>query len=266
MSEERVQKILAQAGYGSRRSCEEMILQGRISVNGIKVTLGQKADLSRDKIEVDGRPLPQIKPNRYVMLNKPRFVLCDNTVDDPRRTVFRMVENGDELAVVGRLDYESEGLVLLTNDGFLVNRLTHPRYSHEKEYKVLLSTHPDEKQLEIWRRGVVLEDGFRTKPAYVKIETLSGKGAWVNVVLKEGHKRQIREMAKTTGLFIVKLMRTRIGNLRLGNLKPGEYRDLTHEEVAKILENPTTKKPMNKNGANPLQRKPKAPARSSKAK
>lgn len=236
MSEERVQKILAQAGFGSRRSCEELIVQGRVSVNGQKVILGQKADISLDKILVDGKPLPQLKENRYVLLYKPRFVLCDKAADDPRRTVFGLVENGDELAVVGRLDYESEGLVLLTNDGFLVNRLTHPRYEHEKEYRVLLSTHPDEKQLEIWRRGVVLEDGYKTKPALVRVESLSGKGAWVTVVLKEGHKRQIREMARTTGLFIVKLMRTRIGNLRLGHMKPGDFRDLTPEEVSKVLE------------------------------
>ena len=243
MSEERVQKILAQAGFGSRRSCEELITQGRVMINGQKVILGQKADPGRDRLLVDGKPLPQPMAHRYVLLNKPRFVLCDKAADDPRRTVFGLVENGDELAVVGRLDYESEGLVLLTNDGFLVNRLTHPRYEHEKEYRVLLSTHPDDKQLEIWRRGVVLEDGYRTRPALVKIDSLSGKGAWVTVVLKEGHKRQIREMARTTGLFIVKLMRIRIGNLRLGNLKPGEFRNLTQEEVNKVLEKVPEKRP-----------------------
>lgn len=240
MTEERVQKILSQAGFGSRRSCEELITQGRVLVNGEKVILGQKADLTRDKILIDGKPLPKLKTHRYVILYKPRFVLCDKTSEDPRKTVFSLVENGEELAVVGRLDYESEGLVLLTNDGFLINRLTHPKYEHEKEYRVLLSTHPDEKQLQIWRRGVVLEDGYRTKPALVNLESLSGKGAWVTVVLKEGHKRQIREMARTTGLFIVKLMRIRIGTLRLGNLKPGEFRELTTEEVKKLLEEATS--------------------------
>ena len=231
MSEERVQKILAQAGYGSRRSCEELIVQGRVSVNGNSVSLGQKADVERDTIAVDGKAIPRLKSLRYIALYKPRFVLCDKTVDDPRRTVFSMVEDGDELAVVGRLDFESEGLVLLTNDGFIVNRLTHPRYQHEKEYRVLVSTHPDEKQINIWRRGVVLEDGHRTKPAKVRVEANAGKGTWLNVVLKEGHKRQIREMAKTTGLFIVKLIRVRIGTLKLGSLKSGEFRNLTSEEV-----------------------------------
>jgi len=236
MSEERVQKILAQAGFGSRRSCEELIEQGRVVVNGVKVILGQKADATRDQILVDGKAIPKPKALRYIALHKPRFVLCDKTSEDPRRTVFDMVENGEELAVVGRLDYESEGLVLLTNDGFMVNRLTHPRYQHEKEYRVLVSTHPDEKQLEIWRRGVVLEDGHRTRPAKVKIDSNAGKGSWINIVLKEGHKRQIREMAKTTGLFIVKLMRVRIGPLRLGTLKPGEFRNLSPDEITQLKE------------------------------
>jgi len=249
MSEERVQKILAQAGYGSRRSCEELIVQGRVSVNGKSVILGQKADVEKDLVAVDGKAIPQPRSPRYIALYKPRFVLCDKTVDDPRRTVFDMVEAGDELAVVGRLDYESEGLVLLTNDGFLVNRLTHPRYQHEKEYRVLVSTHPDEKQIGIWRRGVVLEDGHRTRPAKVRIESTAGKGTWLNVVLKEGHKRQIREMAKMTGLFIVKLMRVRIGTLQLGSLKPGENRSLSQDEIRRLKEFVTTPPVKNKTGA-----------------
>lgn len=234
MSEERVQKILAQAGYGSRRSCEELITQGRVNVNGKLAILGQKADIEKDLLAVDGKTIPRPRSARYIALYKPRFVLCDKTIDDPRKTVFEMVESGDELAVVGRLDYESEGLVLLTNDGFIVNRLTHPRYQHEKEYRVLVSTHPDEKQIEIWRRGVVLEDGHRTRPAKVRVESNAGKGTWLNVVLKEGHKRQIREMAKTTGLFIVKLMRVRIGPLQLGSLKPGEFRNLNPDEIGRL--------------------------------
>ncbi len=234
MSEERIQKILAQAGLGSRRSCETLIEQGRVLVNGKKAIIGQKADSSVDKIVVDGSQIPQVKSFRYIALYKPRFVLCDKVEGDTRRTVFDMVENGNELAVVGRLDYESEGLVLLTNDGDLLNRLTHPRYQHEKEYRVLVSTHPDENQLNIWRRGVVLEDGHRTSPAQVGIERTSGKGAWIRVVLKEGHKRQIREMAKVTGLFVVKLMRVRIGSLHIGMMKPGEFRNLSSEEVGKL--------------------------------
>lgn len=235
MVEERVQKILARAGYGSRRSCEELITTGRVKVNGITVLLGEKADAVSDTITVDGKTLPTELQLRYIAYYKPRFVLCDKVYeDDSRRTVFNMVEGASDLAVVGRLDYESEGLVILTNDGDMVNKLTHPRYQHEKEYRVLVSTHPDVKQLEIWRRGVVLEDGHKTSPASVTVESNAGKGTWLRVVLKEGHKRQIRETAKLTGLFVVKLMRTRIASLRLGNLKSGDYRSLTSEEIAAL--------------------------------
>jgi 23S rRNA pseudouridine2605 synthase len=235
MTEERVQKILARAGYGSRRSCEELIISGRVKVNGKPVTLGQRADAQTDKITVDGKALPAEIKMQYIAYNKPRFVLCDKTIgDDNRRTVFNMIDGAADLAVVGRLDFESEGLVILTNDGELLNKLTHPRFQHEKEYRVLLASHPDAKQLETWRRGVVLEDGHRTSPANVTVEANAGKGTWIRVVLKEGHKRQIRETAKLTGLFVVKLVRTRIASLKLGNLKSGEFRSLTAEEVTAL--------------------------------
>ncbi len=240
MAEERIQKILARAGFGSRRSCEELITSGRIQVNAQSVTLGQKADAAKDRITVDGKALPAEIQMVYIAYNKPRFVLCDKTVgDDSRRTVFEMVEGAADLAVVGRLDFESEGLVILTNDGELLNRLTHPRFQHEKEYRVLVASHPDAKQLEVWRRGVVLEDGHRTSPANATVESNAGKGTWIRVVLKEGHKRQIRETAKMTGLFVVKLIRTRIATLRLGNLKSGEFRHLNEEEIEALKD--TTK-------------------------
>jgi 23S rRNA pseudouridine2605 synthase len=245
MGEERIQKILARAGYGSRRSCEEFIITGRVNVNGKQAILGQKADSQIDKITIDGRTLSAEISLKYIAYNKPRFVLCDKTFGDTRRTVFEMVEGGSELAVVGRLDFESEGLVILTNDGELVNTLTHPRYQHEKEYRVLLASHPDAKQMEVWRRGVVLEDGHRTSPANVTIESSAGKGAWIRVVMKEGHKRQIRETAKATGLYVVRLLRTRIGTLKLGNLKSGESRVLTPEEISNLKK---TEKPARRLG------------------
>lgn len=232
MAEERIQKILARAGYGSRRSCEELIIYGRVLVNGNQAELGQKADASKDKIEVDHSAIPQARPFIYMAYNKPRFVLCDKVVGDSRRTVFDLVPGGQELSVVGRLDFESEGLVLLTNDGELVNRLTHPRYEHEKEYKVLLASRPDDKQLSAWRRGIVLEDGHHTSASEVKIDTTLGKGAWLRIIMKEGHKRQIRETAKTLGLFVIRIVRVRIGTLHIGNMKPGEWRELSDQEIA----------------------------------
>ena len=231
MVEERVQKILARAGYGSRRSCEELIISGRVLVNGQKVELGQKADQARDKIEVDRSVIPQAMAMTYLAYNKQRFVLCDKVLGDDRRTVFDLVPGGQGLAIVGRLDFESEGLVLLTNDGEMVNKLTHPRYEHEKEYKVLLASKPDAKQMEAWRRGIILEDGHRTSAANVSIETTLGKGVWLRIVMKEGHKRQIRETAKTLGLFVIRIVRIRIGTLTLGTLKPGAWRELTEFEV-----------------------------------
>ena len=233
MAEERVQKILARAGYGSRRSSEELITTGRVMVNGRKVELGAKADAAKDHITVDGSVIPKMPELRYVAYNKPRFMLCDKTLPgDSRRTVFDAVPGGEGLSVVGRLDFESEGLVILTNDGELVNKLTHPRYEHEKEYRVLLSSKPDVDQLETWKRGIVLEDGHRTAPVKVQIESQAGKGTWLRIVMKEGRKRQIRETAQLLGLYVVRILRLRIGSVTLGTLKPGEYRELSTEEVS----------------------------------
>jgi len=124
--------------------------------------------------------------------------------------------------------------LLLTNNGELANRLTHPRYQHEKEYRVLVARQPDEKQLEAWRHGVVLEDGYRTQPAQVRLESKFGKGAWLRVILREGHKRQIREMGRQTGLPVVRIVRVRMADLSLGNLKPGQWRELAPPEVERL--------------------------------
>jgi 23S rRNA pseudouridine2605 synthase len=133
---------------------------------------------------------------------------------------------------VGRLDFESEGLVLMTNDGDLTNLLTHPRYGHEKEYRVLVARHPQPEQLEAWCRGLVLPDGYKTAPAQVRIESAQGKGSWLRVVMGEGRKRQIREIGGLLGLPVVRIIRVRIGALRLGNLKPREWRYLSAAELA----------------------------------
>jgi len=230
---ERLQKILAQAGYGSRRACEDFISAGRVRVNGQLAELGQKADPAADKITVDGKPIAAAESLIYVALYKPRNVL--STVEgergDDRQTVRELVGAPGHLYPVGRLDFESEGLVLMTNDGELTNRLTHPKFGHSKEYKVLVARRPDQDQLEAWRRGVILEDGFKTAPAEVRFESVQGKGAWVRVVMGEGRKRQIREICKQVGLPVVRIVRIRIGTLRLGNLKPRQWRYLTAKEV-----------------------------------
>ena len=232
--QERLQKILARAGYGSRRACEEIIERGRVRVNGQAAGLGSKADAHLDKITVDGRQIASAEQLVYVILYKPRGVLSAVSSDDDRQTVRDLVPLPGTLYPVGRLDFDSEGLLLMTNDGELANRLTHPRYEHEKEYRVLVAAHPDKKQLELWRRGVVLADGFKTQPAEVIQSAKFGKGSWLRVVLKEGHKRQIREMGRVTGLPVVKIIRVRMGQLKLGNLKPRQWRHLTVEELAAL--------------------------------
>jgi len=233
MTTERLQKILAQAGYGSRRACEDFISAGRVRVNGQLAELGMKADPAADKITVDGKPIAAAEALTYIALYKPRNVLStvEKERDDDRRTVRELVEEGGHLYPVGRLDYESEGLILMTNDGDLANRLTHPRYGHEKEYRVLLASRPDSDQLEAWKRGVVLEDGYKTQPVEVRFETAQGKGAWVRVVMGEGRKRQIRETCMQLGLPVVRIVRVRIGTLRLGTLKPRQWRHLYADEV-----------------------------------
>lgn len=244
MTAERLQKILAQAGYGSRRACEDFISAGRVRVNGKIAELGQKADLTSDSVTVDGKPIAAAEAMVYIALHKPRNVLStvETEVGDGRRTVRDLVDVPGSLHPVGRLDYESEGLVLMTNDGDLTNRLTHPRYGHQKEYRVLLAKRPDREQLETWRRGVVLEDGYKTAPVDVWFDEAQGKGAWVRVIMHEGRKRQIRETCKQLGLPIVRILRVRIGTLRLGNLKPRQWRYLTIDEVAELKSGENVKK------------------------
>lgn len=240
---------MAQAGLGSRRACEVLISAGRVSVNGQVAGLGDKADPARDKIMVDGRALKMPEGPVYIALNKPRGVLSAVSSVDPRPTVRDLVELPGHLYPVGRLDVDSEGLILMTSDGDLANKLTHPRYGHEKEYRVLVARRPDDEQLETWRRGVVLEDGFRTAPAEVRLDGVFGKGAWLRVVLREGRKRQIRETGSQIGLPVVKIIRVRIGSLRLGALKPREWRRLTEDEVAELKGRPAPKPAQTKQAA-----------------
>lgn len=229
--EERLQKILARSGYGSRRACEELIISGRVKVNGLVAKLGEKADPENDQIMVDNQTIA-IKQNLvYIALYKPRGVLSTTRSPDRRTTVSDLIDTANRVYPVGRLDFDSEGLILLTNDGELANRITHPRYGHEKEYRVLVSKRPDENQINTWRRGVVLDDGYRTSPAQVFIESPHGKGAWLRVILHEGRKRQIRQIGTTLGLPVVKIIRIRIGNIHIGSLKPRQWRYLSENEI-----------------------------------
>jgi 23S rRNA pseudouridine2605 synthase len=234
MTQERVQKILAAAGFGSRRACEKYIEEGRVTVNGKVVKLGAKADPNNDKIRLDGREIKSAESLVYYAIYKPRGILSSAQTEHGRKSVVDLIPAPERIYPVGRLDIESEGLMILTNDGDLANRLTHPRYGHEKEYRILVAKHPDKQQLDIWSRGVVLSDGYQTQPVNVKVEKLHGKGAWLRVIMTEGRKRQIRETAGQLGLPVTKLIRVRIGSLRIGSLQSGQYRELTAQEVSQL--------------------------------
>ncbi len=231
MPKERLQKILARAGYGSRRKCEELIAQGRVTVNGQVAHLGMKADPEKDDIRVDGQRIRLPEKPVYIMVNKPRWVLSTMDMDPKHKTLRDLVPVAERVFPVGRLDLESEGLVLLTNDGDLAHKLMHPRYGHEKEYLVLVAKHPDEKQLKAFRYGIVLEDGHRALPAEAQVVRKHGKGAWLRVIMREGRKRQLREMCRLVGLPVVRLIRTRIGPLRLKDVPVGSWRYLTEKEI-----------------------------------
>jgi 23S rRNA pseudouridine2605 synthase len=229
--EERLQKILARAGFGSRRACEEFILQGRVTVNGKPAALGQKADPQLDRIALDGNTVRPSETLTYVALHKPRGVISSTASQDNRQTVRDLVQGLPErLYPVGRLDVDSEGLILLTNDGELTEYLTHPRYESEKEYRVLVRGEVDEERLNAWRRGVVLE-GQRTAPAQVRREEATSAGTWLRVIMHEGRKHQIRDIGALLGLPVRRLVRVRMGALRLGNLPPGDWRELKPGEV-----------------------------------
>lgn len=234
MTEERLQKLISQAGIASRRASEEMIRQGRVTVNGKTAQVGDKADLSHDIVKIDGEALKQ--PDFvYFLLYKPLNIVSTmrRQPQDRRRIVRDLIPYEGHLFMVGRLDADSEGLVLLTNDGELADRLTHPRYGHFKTYHVLITGTPSPKTLDAWRHGVVLE-GEKAAPAQVRVLSEEAGETWLQIVMREGRKRQIRETANLFGHAVKKLIRVKIDFLEIGNLKPGHWRELTSAEVRQL--------------------------------
>ena len=231
--QERLQKIMAKAGLGSRRQCEKLIEKGRVMVNDKVVKLGDQADAYKDKITVDGAILPKPEKLTYIMVHKPRNVISDED-DRGRKTVRDMIaEVPGHLYPVGRLDAPSVGLVLMTNDGDLAHHLTHPRFLHEKTYRVKVEGSMSNETIEQWKKGVYLDDG-RTKPAKVKATDRGNGFTWLEVILREGRKRQIRRVAAKLGHAVLHLQREKIGTLKLGNLGLGQWRHLTEREVEQL--------------------------------
>jgi 23S rRNA pseudouridine2605 synthase len=234
MAEERLQKILAQAGIASRRKAEQIIVEGRVTVNGKTIIeLGSKADLEKDHIKVDGTLLRKPKHDVYIALNKPREVVT--TLSDPegRRTVKHLLKGVKERVFpVGRLDYLSEGLLLLTTDGEFANKLTSPASHVEKIYLVKTNGILSAEQEEQFRNGIPIH-GRRTAPAKLKM-IKHNVNPWYEVRLTEGRQNQIRIMFKSLGRLVEKLKRVQIGFLKLGSIKVGEYRHLDHDEVERF--------------------------------
>lgn len=242
--EERLQKILARANLGSRRSCETIIAEGRVTVDGRVAVLGDKADPAINRIAIDGRPLV-ISGNQdsdealiYIALNKPRGVISslEDEMEEGRTTVRDLIQIDDAIHIypVGRLDKPSEGLVLMTNDGEMAHRLTHPRYGHEKVYIVTVEGSISDKVLDQWRRGVMLDDRI-TAPAPIEVIERETGNTKLRIILREGRKRQIRRIAAALGHPVRRLVRERIGPLALGDLKPGQWRYLSEQEVGQLV-------------------------------
>ncbi len=236
---ERLQKILSTAGVASRRTAETLITQGRVSVNGKVVReLGTKADPETDDIRVDGRRVRAAQRKRYILLNKPRGYVTTRSDPAKRPTVMDLLKGVREYVYpVGRLDYDSEGLLLLTNDGELAARLTHPRHEVERLYEARVRGVPDAHAIDRLASGIVI-DGRKTAPANVKlakkIEADAGAQAVVLVGVHEGRHRQVRQMFDAIGHPVMRLRRVRIGPIRDEALKTGYYRDLTPAEVLKL--------------------------------
>ncbi len=233
MALERLQKILARAGLGSRRSCEELILQGRVEVDGEVVTeLGSKADPDEQEICLDGEVV-RTETSAHYLLYKPRGYICSLRAERGKPRAVDLVNDPRRLYTVGRLDEESEGLIVVTNDGDLTQLLTHPRYGVPKEYRVVVDGAADPAAIRRLRSGVNLAEG-RTAPAEVQLAR-KGRRTELTVSISEGLNRQVRRMIAAVGLKVGKLIRVRIGNLTVGSLRPGRYRRLSDAEIRALL-------------------------------
>lgn len=235
MAEERLQRILAAHGVASRRAAERLILEGRVSVNGRIVTeLGTKADPQRDRIRVDGAPLRQQAP-RYLALNKPRGYITTTSDERNRRTVMDLVDVRERVYPVGRLDRDTEGLLLLTNDGEVANRVMHPRYRIDKEYLVTTPTRPTDAALQKVRDGVEI-DGRIVKPESLRVLRTGKSGVILKIVLHEGMHHVVRRLMEAAGIEITRLQRTRVGPIQVSGIPAGGWRDLRPGELASLFE------------------------------
>lgn len=230
---ERIQKILSSYGVASRRKAEEMILAGRVYCNGKQCVLGETADPDVDEILVDNKPLPKLEQRCYIMLNKPRGFVTTLSDEKGRKNVAQLVADcGQRVFPIGRLDMDSEGLLLFTNDGDFANCLMHPKHEIQKTYRVTVLEY-EEAKLQNLQLPVVL-DGYRIKPPKIELKSQNGNKAKILVTIHEGRNRQVRRMCAMAGLTVMRLERISEGKLQLGNLQKGKWRYLTEEEIEQL--------------------------------
>lgn len=227
MEKIRVQKFISEAGIASRRKAEEFIESGQVSINGKRAKLGDKVDPESDKVTVYGKIVKPAEAKIYLALNKPKQYMVSKTDPEHRRTVFQLLPKDLQNKVwnVGRLDYMTEGLLILTNDGELTQELAHPSFEHEKEYEVTVNLPPTSEQMQSLREGVEIATGM-TSPAKVK-----SKDTLITITIHEGKKRQVRRMVETVGLKVKNLKRTRINKLRLGDIPLGTFLEVQKSDI-----------------------------------
>ena len=234
MRDQRIQKVLSEQGVCSRRAAEQLIRDGRVKLNGRPVGLGDKMDPAADLLSVDGQTVRVAKKTEkyYYMLHKPRGFITTTSDERGRKTVMELMQDAPvRVYPVGRLDKDSEGLLLLTNDGEFANLLTHPSHGVSKLYRVTVRPHATEEQIIALTDGVTLDDGTTTQPAAIRVLADEPERTVLEMTIREGKNRQIRRMCEAVGLGVIRLRRTAVGAVKLGMLQPGQYRELTPQEV-----------------------------------
>ncbi|MGN0467181.1 MAG: pseudouridine synthase [Acutalibacteraceae bacterium] len=231
----RLQKYLSECGIASRRKSEELIAAGKVKVNGVAASIGDKINPKKDTVTVNGKKVIKQKENKYIMLHKPRGFITTMSDEMGRKCVAQLVEDVPERVYpIGRLDRESEGLLLFTNDGEFANAMTHPSKHVSKTYRVTVRPSVNEEQLTAITQGIMIDDR-KTAPAEVRVVTKEENRVVLEIVLYEGRNREIRKMCEEIGLEVARLKRTAIGSLKLGMLKQGQWRELTQDEVRKLM-------------------------------
>lgn len=237
MRDTRIQKVLAEQGVCSRRAAEQLIREGRVKLNGRPVALGDKMDTRADQLSVDGQRVnvPKKAEKVYYMMYKPRGYITTTSDERGRRTVMDLIADAPvRVYPVGRLDKDSEGLLLLTNDGDFANLLMHPSHGVSKLYRVTVRPHATEEQILALTNGVVLDDGSKTLPAVIRVVADEPERTVLEMTIREGKNRQIRRMCEAVGLTVIRLRRSALGAVKLGMLQPGQYRELTNQEVTAL--------------------------------